>query len=51
MGFMVYNNIRNRNITLIVMSVLLLMVALTLVAKAAGSLKTVTGRSNAEASQ
>ena len=39
LGFMVYNNIRAGNITLIVTSVLLLVVAVTLVGKAAGSLK------------
>lgn len=39
LGFMVYNNICAGNITLIVISVLLLGVAVTLVGKAAGSLK------------
>ena len=39
LGFMVYNNIRAGNITLIVTSILLLGVAVTLVGKAAGSLK------------
>ena len=48
LGFMVYNNIRAGNITLIVTSILLLGVALTLVGKAAGSLKKIGSVSETE---
>ncbi|MFC1794135.1 carbon starvation CstA family protein, partial [Planctomycetota bacterium] len=47
LGFMVYDNIRAGNITLIVISVLLLGVAVSLVGKAAGSLKRIGSVSKA----
>jgi len=50
LGLMAYNNIRDRNVILIIMSVLLLAVAVTLVAKAAGSLKSITKKVGSEAS-